>query len=285
MAMIKPLITRRRLLRTALGAGAGAGAMLGYAMGIEPHWFEITGRDMVVAGLPEWWHGRTLVHMSDLHLGPRVADDYLLQVFAAVDAMAADMVIYTGDFVDNEPGILGHAGRLAKAMPLGKVATFGVLGNHDYGKNWGEPDLADSLVNVLQTRGISMLRNRNTIVRGLAVAGFDDLWAERCVLADGMAGLTPGAPALALAHNPDTVDLPGWEGFNGWIFSGHTHGGQCKPPFLPPPLLPVVNRRYVAGEYALGGGRTMYISRGVGHLLRARFNVRPEIAVFRLVRG
>ncbi len=26
----------------------------------------------------------------------------------------------------------------------------------------------------------------------------------------------------------------------------------------------------------------MYISRGVGHLLRVRFNVRPEITLFRL---
>jgi hypothetical protein len=30
----------------------------------------------------------------------------------------------------------------------------------------------------------------------------------------------------------------------------HTHGGQCKPPFPPPSLLPVVNRRDIAGEVA-----------------------------------
>jgi predicted MPP superfamily phosphohydrolase len=28
----------------------------------------------------------------------------------------------------------------------------------------------------------------------------------------------------------------------------------------------------------------MYINRALGHLLRVRFNVRPEITVFRLVR-
>jgi len=35
-------------------------------------------------------------------------------------------------------------------------------------------------------------------------------------------------------------------------------------------------------EIALSGNRQMYISVGVGHLLRVRFNVRPESQVFRL---
>jgi predicted MPP superfamily phosphohydrolase len=45
---------------------------------------------------------------------------------------------------------------------------------------------------------------------------------------------------------------------------------------------PVRNRRYTRGEFELSGGRRLYISRGVGHLQRVRFNVRPEITVFRL---
>lgn len=85
-----------------------------------------------------------------------------------------------------------------------------------------------------------------------------------------------------LSHNPDTVDRSGWGGYQGWVLSGHTHGGQCKPPFLPPPLLPVDNRRYTCGEFALGDGRHLYISRGVGHLLQVRINARPEVTLFEL---
>jgi len=44
----------------------------------------------------------------------------------------------------------------------------------------------------------------------------------------------------------------------------------------------VANRRYTAGAFELNGNRKMYISRGVGHLLRVRFNCRPEVALFRL---
>ena len=74
-------------------------------------------------------------------------------------------------------------------------------------------------------------------------------------------------------------------GYEGWILSGHTHGGQCKPPFLPPPLIPVRNRRYTSGEIDATGGRRLYISRGVGHTMMVRFNVRPEVTVFTLQRA
>ncbi|NIQ25052.1 MAG: phosphoesterase, partial [Gammaproteobacteria bacterium] len=51
------------------------------------------------------------------------------------------------------------------------------------------------------------------------------------------------------------------------------------------PLLPVENKRYTAGAFELSGDRRLYISRGVGHLLQVRFNVRPEVPVFRLRRA
>ena len=74
-----------------------------------------------------------------------------------------------------------------------------------------------------------------------------------------------------------------WGGYRGWTLSSRTHGGPCEPPFLPPPLLPVVNRRYTSGAFDLGDGRSLYINCGLGHLKRVRFNVRPEITLFRLV--
>jgi hypothetical protein len=88
-----------------------------------------------------------------------------------------------------------------------------------------------------------------------------------------------------LCHNPDGADQPGWGDYQGWILAGHTHGGQCRPPFCRPPCLPVENPRYVAGEVDLGDGRRLYINRALGHLLRLRFNVRPEITAFRLTRA
>jgi len=90
---------------------------------------------------------------------------------------------------------------------------------------------------------------------------------------------------IVLCHNPDVCDLDVWNDYKGWILSGHTHGGQCKPPFLKPPLLPVDNKRYTSGEINLNDGRMLYINRAIGHLHQVRFNVRPEITIFELVQA
>ena len=58
-----------------------------------------------------------------------------------------------------------------------------------------------------------------------------------------------------------------------------------KPPFLPPPILPVNNRRYTAGAFDVGPGRTLYINRGLGFLHQVRFAVRPELTLFTLTRA
>jgi hypothetical protein len=88
-----------------------------------------------------------------------------------------------------------------------------------------------------------------------------------------------------LSHNPDVQDLPIWNGVRAWVLAGHTHGGQVKPPFLTPPILPVKNKRYTAGTFDVGPGRTMYINRGLGFLVQVRFDVRPELTLFTLTRA
>jgi predicted MPP superfamily phosphohydrolase len=223
-----------------------------------------------------------LVQITDLHIGPRVEDSYLLRAFESVKALSPEIVVYTGDFTSYEANILGHAQRMFSHLPLGQLATFGVLGNHDYGPGWSKPAIAAQVADLAGAAGVRILRNTLTEVAGLQVVGMDDLWADRFDPVRAMATLDLGRASLVLSHNPDTVDLGGWGAYAGWILAGHTHGGQCRPPFLPPPLLPVKNRRYTAGEFRLPGGRKMYISRGVGHLLRVRFNARPEITVFQL---
>lgn len=275
-------MTRKHFIQ-GLGAGLFFGAGTGfYTWQVEPHWVEITHRKLSIARLPESLIGRTLVQMSDLHIGPRVDDDYLRRSFAAVKSLAPDIVVYTGDFTDYTSKVFSHAREMFAALPLGKLATLGVLGNHDYGPAWSHPEVADQLVYLAGLAGVRILRNAVAEVEGLQVIGLDDWWAKRFDPQAVSDIFESNSPSLVLSHNPDTADLPVWGNFKGWILAGHTHGGQCKPPFLPPPLLPVKNRRYTAGEFILSNGRKMYINRGLGHLTQVRFNVRPEITVFEL---
>jgi predicted MPP superfamily phosphohydrolase len=166
-------------------------------------------------------------------------------------------------------------------FPRGRLATLGILGNHDYGRGWRQPAVAGKIVSEAERAGIRILRNETAAVHGLDIVGVDDLWARRSDAAAALRGRSNDA-ALVLVHNPDAADALPWADYEGWMLAGHTHGGQCKPPFRPPPLLPVQNRRYTAGEIPVDAQRTLYISRGVGHLLRARFNVRPEVTLFTL---
>lgn len=273
-------LNRRRFL-TLAGAGAAGGVGL-YTWRIEPHWLEIVRRPMPIRTLPPALAGRTLVHISDIHVGTRVADDYVLETFRRVAELQPDIVVVTGDFISHHAGSFKQIRAIYPRFPKGRLATVAVLGNHDYGANWARPEVAQQVVDVIQPLGITVLRNDIHEVEGLQIAGLDDLWADHFRPLEALRRLDPRRASLVLSHNPDTVDLPVWDGYEGWILSGHTHGGQCKPPFLPPPLLPVRNRLYTAGEFSLAGNRRLYISRGVGHLLQVRFNVRPEVTAFEL---
>jgi hypothetical protein len=280
-------LTRRQFVLRSLGAVGASSAGVGlYTWRVEPHWLEIVHCDLALRNLPAALVGSTLVHVSDLHIGPQVDDAYVIRTFERIRALQPAFVVFSGDFITYRTvAQFAQLERVAAHVPLGRIGTFAALGNHDYGPGWRHPEIAERVASIVSAAGVTVLRNQSTVVSGLQIAGFDDLWAGRFEPEATIARLERGTATLALSHNPDTVDAPLWRGYEGWILAGHTHGGQCKPPFLPPPLLPVQNRRYTRGEFALSGNRRMYISRGVGHLLRVRFNVRPEVTVFRLGPG
>ena len=276
------MISRRGFLRAA-GVAVSAAAGVGlYTWRIEPHRLELVRRPLAIGRLPSSLTGRTLVQISDVHVGTRVKDDYVLATFRRIADLQPDIVVFTGDFMSYHDRIFEQLPMLYRHFPKGRMATLAILGNHDYGPNWAHPEIAARVVDTIHPFGITVLRNQIAEVEGLQVVGLDDFWAKQFDPAHVIARLESGRAAIVLSHNPDTVDQPGWGDYDGWILAGHTHGGQCKPPFLPPPLLPVRNRRYTAGEFELDGNRRLYISRGVGHLLQVRFNVRPEVTVFEL---
>ncbi len=279
-------MNRRTFVQLSAAAiGVSGLGTVGYTLGIEPHWFEIVERDLPIDHLPSGLVGKRLVQFSDLHIGPQVSDEYIINTFDRVRALQPDIVVITGDFISYRYSrgdfqfaqlrdVLSH-------VPHGRLATVGILGNHDYGRDWSEDDVAARVVAEAERAGVRMMRNETQAVAGLDIVGVDDLWARRSDPTAALKG-RQSAAALVLVHNPDTADDHVWPDYRGWMLAGHTHGGQCKAPFLPPPLLPVKNRRYVAGAVSVDADRTLYISRGVGHLIQARFNVRPEVSVFSL---
>lgn len=266
---------------------AGAGLVTGlYTWQIEPFWLEFVYHSMRVKNLPEHLVGKTVMQISDMHVGNRFDYNYLIESFKKAQKLNPDFVVYTGDFVNYENAeqhkqldvVLEHA-------VTGKSGTIGVLGNHDYGKNWAENEVANKVTDQLKNAGVQVLRNEHVQIQGLNFLGIDDYWSTNFKPKNALKHYKPKEPHITLCHNPDVCDLDVWGNYQGWILSGHTHGGQCKPPFLPPPMLPVENDLYSSGEIDLKDGRLLYINRAIGHLVQVRFNVRPEITVFTLEMG
>lgn len=276
------LVTRRRFFATAAAAIVGVGV---YTWQVEPRWAELVERKFPIANLPPHLVGKKIVHLSDIHVGP-VSATYLESWFREIATWNPAMILISGDFMSAKRAErIDDTIRQLEQLPNVELGTVAVLGNHDYGADWKNLTVADELAGRLSKLGIRVLRNDCVETGGLQILGVDDLWSGEFDLAETFANYDPNRAAIALCHNPDGVDRPGWETYRGWILAGHTHGGQCKAPFLPPPMLPVRNRRYTRGEFELDGGRRLYISRGIGHIMKVRFNVRPEVTVFELVPG
>ena len=277
---------RKFIKRTFLGT-VGIGFLTGlYTWQIEPFWLEFVKHKMPIANLPDNLIGKKLMQISDIHVGNRFDYNYIIDSFKKAQKFDPDFVVYTGDYVTYENEMqFKQLEEVLKYTVKGKIGTVGILGNHDYGKNWAEQNVADKIAEQLTNAGIKVLKNEQIDILGLNIIGFDDYWALNFNPENVMNNYDENKANLLLCHNPDVCDLDIWNGYKGWILSGHTHGGQCKPPFLKAPILPVKNKRYSQGKIDLNDGRILYVNRAIGHLWQVRFNVRPEITVFELEKG
>jgi len=254
-----------------------------YAWQLEPFWLEFVKKKMPIKNLPPRLVGKTLLQISDIHVGNRFDYQFIIQSFKKAQKLNPDFVVYTGDYVSYEDKTqLTQLKEVLQSTVKGKLGTIGILGNHDYGKNWKQAKVATEISHLLKEAKIELLRNEQIEIEGLNFIGFDDYWGLNFNPKTAMNEFDKFKANIVLCHNPDVCDLDVWNDYQGWILSGHTHGGQVKAPFLDPLIVPVKNKRYNAGEIDLKDGRTLYINRALGHLWQVRFNVRPEITLFTL---
>ena len=173
--MTRKIFLKRLLQLTVLGVVPAL-----YSWQIEPFWVEFVYRKMPLKNLPAQLEGKTLMQISDLHVGDRFDWSFLMDSFVKAQKLQPDIVVYTGDFVNH--GSSYDQESLKKVLEnavYGKLGTLGILGNHDYGRNWQENDVADEIVRIAEKAGIKMLLNEETEISGLIFIGFEDLWSKR----------------------------------------------------------------------------------------------------------
>src|SRR6266704_634779 len=131
------MLTRRKTLKALAAAGAGALATGLYTWRVEPHWLEFTFPALPISGLPPELEGLTLAQISDLHVGPRVDDEYIIRSLRRVQEFTPDFVAFTGDWITYRgPRQFDQLRRVLEHIPHGRLGTVGILGNHDYGFKW-----------------------------------------------------------------------------------------------------------------------------------------------------
>jgi predicted MPP superfamily phosphohydrolase len=284
----KPLWTRRRFL-----AAAAASAVLlptgtaAYARYWEPFAYRVRELSMPIRDLPNSLQGKRLIQISDIHVGPIVDQNYLQSAFAHLHELRGDLLVVTGDFIsyserDQPWEKLLHLFTNLPEFPLG---IYGITGNHDCGEDWQQPEIAHKLFDVMSETRLAFINNDVLDIEGLQLAGVCDLWTPMYDSRPVFEKLDLTRPKLALCHNPDVIDKKAWADYDGWMLSGHTHGGQCWFPGVGAPILSVKNKRYAQGEVISDSGKAkLYINPGLGYARPVRFLVPPEITIFTLTK-
>lgn len=254
-----------------------------YGFAIEPG--RLVQRDYALRlqGWPAACDGLRVDVVSDTHTGsPRNGIDNvdrwvgeLARSDAPVVLMAGDYVIlsvFAGSFVPPET-IAQHLKPLVARKPV-----YAVLGNHDWWKDGHRVSRA------LAAAGVHMVDNRALPVQVGAcrfwLAGLGDLWEGRPDVAGTLARIPPGAPVVALTHEPAL--WPKLPASVTLTVAGHTHGGQINPFGVLTPRDFRATSYELRGAY-VEGARTLFVTPGIGtSILPMRLGVPPEISRLRL---
>jgi predicted MPP superfamily phosphohydrolase len=230
-----------------------------------------------IAGLPSDLDGLTITQISDMHVGRFTSGRVLREVVRVVNELRADLVLLTGDLINDALMDLGHGLDLVRSMQ----ASYGVYlieGNHDLIENGAEfeqrvkhsgiPFLLDESIVIkirgapLQLLGLSWTRAREN--RDAAIAA-----AVRQLLNQRQ----PESFPILLAHHPHAFDAAAAASVP-LTLAGHTHGGQLmlnEQRGFGPALF-----RYWSGLYSKGASKLL-VSNGVGNWFPLRVRAPAEV--------
>lgn len=276
-------MSRRAFLGRAIGGVAALGAgSYAWGAGVENRWIEVVRRQHRLPRLPTAWDGVTIAQLSDLHIDQWMTIARVQQIVAQTNALGADIIVLTGDYITQEPK--RYVAQVTPALtglsaPMG---VYGVLGNHD--------QLAPKSVRrALQNAGVIELRNDlRTLQRdstSLHIAGVNDVQWGQADITKVIDALPRQGCAVLLAHEPDFADTVAYFDRFDLQLSGHSHGGQLRLPLIGPLHTPDGSKKYRDGAYQVGTMK-LYVNRGVGTTgLHLRVNCRPEITLHTLRAG
>jgi uncharacterized protein len=248
--------------------GRGTDARLLRLPGNQSFQLQVREWHVSIPNLPERLDGLQVVQLSDLHIAPCFQRRFFEAVIDACLGWRADLVVMTGDLVEDTETITWVEPLLS---PLeARLGKFAILGNHD------KEHQPKRIAGELERAGFEMLEGRWTVLdldgTTLAIGGTSAPWGPLFAASD----IPPADFHILLSHSPDLffkaqrwqIDL---------MLSGHNHGGQIRFPFVGPVFMPSrYSRRFDRGFFRQNE-TLMYVNEGIGGKHPVRYGCPPEV--------
>ncbi len=291
---------RRKFISTTALAAAGifsALAIDGIIFGKYRH--TVRKVKLRFKNLPESFKGYKIVQISDVHSGSFFNPQKLQKAIDLINEQDADVVLFTGDMVNN------YADEFKPFIPLfksikAKDGKFSILGNHDYGDYgaWNSREEKaqniPTLKNYQAEAGFKMLRNENIALEKngekIYLLGVEN-WGIKPFpqygdLDKALKGVPEDAIKVLMSHDPTHFDevVKKHKTNVHLTLSGHTHGMQFGLDLKNIKWSPVKFKYKKWADLYESEGKYLYVNRGFGVIAYpGRVGINPEITVIELV--
>lgn len=210
--------------------------------------------NIYISNLPEYWEGKKIVQLSDIHLGPIYRNGTFIRIVKKVNTLQADLICITGDLFDGMESdfswlhLLGHKIRAS-------LGTYYVFGNHEL--RMGK----EKVRSLLQKTSINILDNDIKVIHGLQIIGLTCLFNKSMDFTKTLleSGYNKDRASILLFHEPKYIDEAYHQGIN-LELSGHTHNGQIFPMNI---LVKIIYKGYSYGLYKKDN-YNLFVSAGTG---------------------
>ena len=287
-------LSRRSFLRTAaVMAPPIVTSVAAFASLPQLEHFRVRRIALDLPALPASLDGITIAHVTDVHVGRFTHGPILDRIAAATNDLSADLVLLTGDLINDSLAYLDEALAFVKRLQPQRTVVM-CEGNHDLLESRSEFESRT------RASGVPLLINEGSVVRvrnepiqllGLRWGRATPGGTRRenngdAAIRSSMDAVLPqmrgDAFPILLAHHPHAFDPAAAAGIP-LTLAGHTHGGQLmltKEIGFGPQMF-----RYWSGAYRKENGAALVVSNGVGNWFPLRVNAPAEIVHLTLRRG
>lgn len=169
--------------------------------------------------------------IADSHVGSTFSDKGFAEHLKAIQAENPDVLIISGDFVDDgtsKEEMLGSCAALGDIKT--KYGIYFVFGNHDKGYYNNRAYTGQDIINELEKYGVIVLQDEATLIddRFYIIGRQDRSVKGRKSIGDLVEGLDKSKYMIVADHQPKEYNDHEKAGVD-LVLSGHTHGGQVFP--------------------------------------------------------